>query len=388
MEVGRQARQVPLPPGVIGQPQHVKGDALRLQIVQEPAAGGIVAPRIQVDHNLYVICGGEAVFDAGNPRLQQGGQMRPVVGISCPDTAVFPEHAGGDFIADLHDMRQGILRFEGGDEIGGVVVNGRLQGGEVEVGPGGRFALVPWVGPGIGVMDVQQQPHPGSMDAPRQRQGCGRIVEAVRVIDPHAEARAVDAVGGEEGQRILGDATGSELRAGRFHLGQIGDVHAAPALRQAQGPGGGGNGRGDGRGRGYEGRRNGRRRGWPTTEQEEEKRDGHHSGQARQRLHARMIADGAAVNLSGGDEMGFSFVMGGGSHLVVYEVGREGKGICPARRGRMFSAWRKNDNTQMTRHDRAERYLWLANGRQWLYDGRDRSLETFHERCLTPSATS
>ncbi len=73
-----------------------------------------------------------------------------------------------------------------------------------------------WVGPGVGVVEVQQQGHIQSVDAPGQRQGFVSAIVAAGGIHPDAQAYAVDAVGGEDSQGILRRAVGMEPGPGRF----------------------------------------------------------------------------------------------------------------------------------------------------------------------------
>ena len=163
-QVGLQVTQRPVPVDVLRDGDDVEGDAARDGVVEPPDVPAVVAALGQVQHHL----GRRRRRPHGRAAgLEQRGQPVPVV-----PPAVGPEHATVDFVAYLGHVGRGVLCAQRGDDRIRVVVEGLRQLVEGQACPGGRLVLLARVGPGVGVVEVDQQLHAQGLGRAWPSSGC------------------------------------------------------------------------------------------------------------------------------------------------------------------------------------------------------------------------
>ncbi len=200
-EVGFPAGGGALPALVAGESEDVELDAVGEGVVDPGAGDGVVAAFVDVEHGEDF---GIDLFDGGGG-VEELGELVPVFGGASAVGAVGHE-AGGDFISDLDHVGLCAGVFELLDDVAGVVVGFLDEVGEGEVFPRGGGELFAGVGPGVGVVEVEEEFHAGGFDAFGHGDGVGEVAEAgggvgaiarggFGGIDEEAEADVVEAVG-------------------------------------------------------------------------------------------------------------------------------------------------------------------------------------------------
>ena len=148
-------------------------------------------------------------FAAGLGGLcQQAGEARPVSGrrIGVADVFVFvalplpPAHAVGDLIAGLDEVGGGPFVGQSAETRLGVVVDLGLQLLVAEREPGFRSPLRAGVGPGVAVVEVEQQRETFCLDALGQTDHVVEVLAHLRVavaagVDEQAQAQGIPAHG-------------------------------------------------------------------------------------------------------------------------------------------------------------------------------------------------
>ncbi len=108
-------------------------------------------------------------------------QIEPLLSrIEAPShPAVRPKQAAGDLVAELHVFRECPCPLEGSNAVAAVAPELLQQVREAGVLPGGGFALVFGIGPGIGEMVIEEQQQTGLFHAFSEGNGELEIVDIV-----------------------------------------------------------------------------------------------------------------------------------------------------------------------------------------------------------------
>ncbi len=184
------------------------------EVVEVPLGDGPVAAAVDVDYNLDGLVGGGGPH-AAHARLDQPDEVLPLLGIIVGigegldsagvhldvgvrdlHVAQRPEHAAGDFVAHLDHVGHDARLLELRDQVLAIFLDLLFESVHVEVPPGNRSFLMLRVGPGVGIVDVEQEHRAGRFDLFRQLNGVFEIV--VRSLpyrrDEHSQAERVPPV--------------------------------------------------------------------------------------------------------------------------------------------------------------------------------------------------
>jgi hypothetical protein len=192
-----------VPPGVKRQSDKIEFDAFREEVVEKPYASAVVAAVGEMDHRCDRISRRRVMhtIDAG---LDESPELYPLRGIvpGIADEAVVPEHSASDLVADLDPVGSRVLRDQRSHNISRVSVHavGKFRGRQP--GPGRRLVLFSRIGPGVGIMEIKEQPE-------AERAGSGghihRLFESAVTIGrrvPYPEADKVYPMRGEYLERV------------------------------------------------------------------------------------------------------------------------------------------------------------------------------------------
>ena len=168
-------------------------------------------------------------LDALNAGVEKIGKIGPI-----GQFAVGPQHPVGDLVAHLHHLRHHAGGGEGGDGIAGVVEDGGSSSLCFELAPGRGSGLAAGIGPGVGVVKVEQQMKADRLGALGQSnsvvQIVGQILLARRGIIEDAQPDPVVVVLGQHDEHILWLATFLEDYSILLALCEEGDVRSDSVL--------------------------------------------------------------------------------------------------------------------------------------------------------------
>ena len=169
-----------MPKWVVAFPNDVELDLLLQQVVEEPLGSGPVATTVNMNDNSRHLRASSILnpHDGVGQQLGELGPLRSGV-IRAAYLAVGPEEAADDFVAHLDVIGHRARCFESGNAVAVILAHLVGELGEGQAGPGRRFGLLPWVGPGIRIVEVQHQLESGVLHALRQWKS---IVEVVDVV--------------------------------------------------------------------------------------------------------------------------------------------------------------------------------------------------------------
>ncbi len=152
------------------------------EVVEVPFGDGPIAAAVDVDDDFDGVVGGgfADAFGTGFDEADEVGPLGGVVigigegldaagigfdvGVGDLNVAEGPEHSAGGFVADLDHVGHDAGGFELGEDIFGVGFDLFFEGGGVEGAPGDGGFLMLGVGPGVGVVDVEEEGGAGGFD--------------------------------------------------------------------------------------------------------------------------------------------------------------------------------------------------------------------------------
>ena len=215
-----------MPAGIIGQPDDIEGNLTLEHVIDEKMRLVILTTECDMQHDRT---GGVDGFDAADAGIDQ---TRETVGMT--DAPFRPDHSVIDLVADLDHVRDGVLRFKGGDGLFCKYIHRIHQRFEIESAPGSGFELFAGVGPVVAIMEIEQQAQAGGFDAFGHGQGMGQVAEtsaggiaavASGVIED-AETDIIKSVVFEDSDRVALPVVVGEMYAAGFELGEERDIGA------------------------------------------------------------------------------------------------------------------------------------------------------------------
>ena len=172
-----------MPEGIVGEADHVEGNALGHDVVVELAAPPVVAALVPVQHDPKQVALRVPDPSTLHPRLQECSQRTPAAARGPVDLAYGPQDAVADLVADRDHVGWSSLSGECGDHLLRVGADRVGEPRQVLTLPGVWRRLVLGVGPEVGVVDVEKELHPGCLDAPSRRQVVPEIKE-LKLAEP------------------------------------------------------------------------------------------------------------------------------------------------------------------------------------------------------------
>jgi len=170
-----------VPGGVEAEAEDVVVGGVDFEFAEEIFGHAFEATAVDVDDDADGVLGGLGFADGFAAGVDKLGKMIPVevfsAGWDIEDLALWPEHAGGDFVSDLDPVGRGAVGGEGFEDVGGVVVNFLAEVVEIEVLPLLGGELLAGVGPGVGIVDVEEEEGAGALDA------AGQAADVIEVLD-------------------------------------------------------------------------------------------------------------------------------------------------------------------------------------------------------------
>ncbi len=119
-EVFPESGQRPVPVGIIGQADDIKGDFSSDEMIEEPLADTEMAPPIDMDHDFD----GAFRVDGTDPADARLEKIREVIPLGVGKrAAIGPEHAVGDFVSDFDHVGETTGLLKRGKGSAGIIEN-------------------------------------------------------------------------------------------------------------------------------------------------------------------------------------------------------------------------------------------------------------------------
>ena len=225
---------------IIAQADDVVVDTVLPHTVEEVGQHTCIGYPLTVQHDFGI----GALLAAGLPSLlQQREEAVPVggaaVGVAAVGIVVLdrslrpPKHAVGYLVARLNHVGRGTCRLELLQAVLGIFINLRSQLCVIQTLPGIGRPLLAGIGPGVAVMEVEQQRHAGILDALAQGFDIGKVltyslIAVLRRVNKQPDTHGVQPFLTEKRKDILNGLSAFILihYAGTFVFGQHRDVAA------------------------------------------------------------------------------------------------------------------------------------------------------------------